>query len=303
MTTTPDAAETERRAANGAPGALYVVATPIGNLSDMTYRAVETLKAADFIIAEDTRVTRKLLTRYEINKNVFSCHKFNETARLDFFINEIMSGKTAALVSDAGTPCISDPGHLLVSQAIKNGVVVIPVGGTGAVTAALSVSGFDLKSFAFYGFPPKKISENKKFLTTVQNDSPETAVFFESPKRIINCLERISESFPDAEVCLCNDLTKKFEKIYWGGVTDVIEELLQNPDREKGEYTLVLRKNKPDRAAGDGEEKIPVEILLAEIRDKTGCTLKEAVNILSDEKKGALRKKDVYAAAVRLKNS
>ena len=301
MTDVPGAVDAVYNKKAGSAGVLYVVATPIGNLSDMARRAVDTLKAADFIIAEDTRVTRKLLARHEIKKPVFSCHKFNEKTRLDFFVGEIKNGKNAALVSDAGTPCVSDPGHILVAQAVSCGVPVIPVGGASAVTAALSVSGFDLKRFAFYGFPPKKTSELNTFLLDVQNDSPETAVFFESPKRIVNCLERIRERLPDADVCLCNDLTKKFEKIYRGSIDSVLEELNQNPDREKGEYTLILRKNTSGRASGDGLDATQIETMLAEICDKTGRTLKDAVNILYGEKKGA-RKKDIYAAAVRLKN-
>jgi len=289
-------------------GALYVVATPIGNLSDITPRAADTLRAADFIIAEDTRVSRKLLAYLDIKKQVYSCHKFNEAARLDFFIEKLTGGQSAALVSDAGTPCLSDPGHLLVRGAVIAGVDVVPVAGVSAITAALSVSGFDAQSFAFYGFPPKKNSELTKMLDVLKQDSPRVAVIYESPLRVVRLLDVIAEAFPGADVCVCNDLTKKFERIYRGKAADVLGELKQNPDHEKGEYTLVL-----DKSAGAGGEAadtngceandrvddVSVEALLVDICIKNGVTVKEAVNIAA-QKKGA-RKKDIYAASLRLK--
>ena len=287
-------------------GILYIAATPIGNLEDITFRAVRVLQEADFIIAEDTRTTMKLLERYNIYKKIVSCHKFNEKARLNLILNELLSGKNAVLVSDAGTPCISDPGHILVLQAVADGIPVIPIPGPSAVSAGLSVSGFELKNFAFYGFLPRDASGIKKLLESVKKDSQNVAVFYESPKRIIKTLEIISITFPNAELCLCNDLSKKFERIYRGDIDSVIGELRDNPDCEKGEYTLIMQKNRINGESAEPDadiSDISIEAMLFDKIIKNNCTMKDAVGILYSEKKGLLKKNDIYAASLKLSSS
>jgi len=280
-------------------GALYVVATPIGNLSDVSPRAKSVLEEVELVVAEDTRTAKILLGHLKLNKKIVSCHKFNEKARLDQILSGLLAGQNAALISDAGTPCISDPGHLLINAAVSAGIRAVPVGGPCAVTSALSVSGFDLRSFAFYGFPPRDMSGIKKILETVKKDSQAVAVFYESPMRIVRFIKIIGEVLPDAKLCLCNDLTKKFERIYRGEPRSVLEELTENPDREKGEYTLVLNKGEAEEAAV--EEKISAEAMLADIMIRTGCTLKEAVAALVLKKKGQITKNELYTAGLRLK--
>lgn len=279
---------------------LYVVATPIGNLEDMTPRAIRILNEADIIAAEDTRHSRVLLAFFNIKKTpIYSCHKFNEGSKGDFFISKLKEGKTIALISDAGTPCISDPGHLLVNMAAKAGFPVVAVCGASAVVAALSVSGFEVNGFQFLGFLPRKKREIAEIL---KNALPNTIVFYESPKRIIETLKIIAENFEEAQICLCNDITKKFEKSYRGTTHEVIEELEENPNAEKGEYTCVVSVAKTtSEAIDDITENTPsLESQLVDIMIKTGGNLKDAAAELREKHK--LPKREVYNAMLRLKD-
>ena len=277
------------------PGTLYVVATPIGNLDDMTFRGVEVLSGVHLIAAEDTRTSRVLLDKYNVKTPLFSCHKFNEGKRGDFFVSKLMEGKSIALISDAGTPCISDPGHLLVSLAHKNGITVTSVCGASSVMAALSVSGFDGASFTFIGFLPKG-GEGKKVLADLIKRGG-TYVFFESPKRILKTIANIHEISDGVNICLCNDLTKKFERIYHGTAMHVLNQLTENENAEKGEYTCVIN-SAPQEAVN--ENSISIEALLVDIMAKEGIDLKEAINELKARNKG-LQKKQIYNASLVLK--
>ncbi|MCL2372578.1 MAG: 16S rRNA (cytidine(1402)-2'-O)-methyltransferase [Defluviitaleaceae bacterium] len=275
---------------------LYVVATPIGNLEDITARALRVLREVDIIAAEDTRHSRALLAHFGISGvPVYSCHKFNEEKRGDFFVQQMLDGKRVALVSDAGTPAISDPGHRLVRMAAAAGVEVVAVCGASAVVAALSVSGFDLDGFRFMGFLPRKKREIAQALAGQRG----AVVFYESPRRIVATLGVVAEVFPGAEVCICNDLTKKFERVYRGVVAAVLEELPQNPDHEKGEYTCVV--NLPEAAPeAASEETTSLESQLVDIMVKHGCNLKDAsAKLRSMNEK--LPKKEIYNAMLRLK--
>lgn len=283
-------------------GTLYIVATPIGNLEDITARAVRVLGEADIIAAEDTRHSRVLLAHFQIKKPLFSCHKFNEGKRGDFFVSEMLGGKNIALISDAGTPCISDPGHLLVKAAAAAGIEIVPVCGASAVVAALSVSGFEASRFIFLGFLPR----GKTAADTLKNalSASETVVFYESPRRISGVLELVQKNFPGAEICLCNDISKKFERIYRGTAAEVLAEISQNPDAEKGEYTCVLRHSLVREEAP--AEKISLEARLVDIMAKTGCTPKEASLILFETAATGgekISKKEIYAAMLRLKDT
>ena len=274
---------------------LYVVATPIGNLDDMTIRAIKILEEVDLIAAEDTRVSRVLLDNYGIKTPMFSCHKFNEGRRGDFFISQLLLGKNVALISDAGVPCISDPGHRLVGLAHKNGITVSSVCGPSSVMAALSVSGFDASCFTFIGFLPKS-GEKKNILADMVRHGG-TYVFFESPKRIKKTLAAICEISSNINVCLCNDLSKKFEKIYYGKTADVLDEVTANENSEKGEYTCVINSAPYDVP---GNECMSIEARIVDIMVQKNICMKEAAGELKLSSKN-LQKKQIYSAMLSLK--
>ena len=293
------------------PGNLYIVSTPIGNLADMTPRGIKTLSEADMIAAEDTRHSKALLTHFGIRTPLFSCHKFNEEKRGDFFINGLLEGKNIALISDAGTPCISDPGHRLVAMAAAAGVQVISVCGANAVSAALSVSGFDVTRFVFLGFLPRVPKEQKAIFHMLDgNNWP--LVFYESPLRITKTITWLAEAYPTADICLCNDLTKKFERVYRGTPAKTLAELQENPNALKGEYTCVVRLNAGDADIEEATEELSLEAQLVDIMAKQKCTLKDAANILHQNISGKgehsnsspptkPNKKAIYAATLRIK--
>ncbi len=283
-------------------GVLYVVATPIGNLSDITERAKTVLCDVDIIAAEDTRITKKLLNILNLNieSKVISNHKFNEKRQLDFLVGELLGGKNIAVVSDAGTPCVSDPGSVLVHEAAKHFIDVVPVCGASSVIAALCVSGFESTSFAFYGFFPREAGGIKELLTKVNESEVPVSIFFESPNRITKTLNLISEHLPFADLCVCNDLTKKHERIYRGLSQEVCNEVMQNPSAQKGEYVIVMQTVN-NHECNEVEEGLSFEAMLVDYVIKNGVTLKEAVNAVSAQQKNGT-KKEFYAASLNLKN-
>mgnify|MGYP005634567687 FL=1 len=221
-------------------GVLYVVATPIGNLGDMTRRAVEVLGLVDVIASEDTRVTRRLLTHFDIENRCVSYHDKNEQYRSEELLNSLIDGNSVALVSDAGTPCISDPGYRIVNLAKQSGIEVVSVPGPSAVTAALSISGLPTDHFFFEGFLPKKKGRQTrfKFLKSLE----ASVVVYESPMRIIKTLNDISTFMGDIRiVSVCREITKKFEETFMGTIGDAITYFSQkNP---KGEFVIVIAKD------------------------------------------------------------
>jgi len=285
------------------PGILYIVATPIGNLSDMTPRAIEVLSQVDMIAAEDTRHSRGLLTHFGIRTPAFSCHKFNEGKQGDFFVSELTSGKNIALISDAGTPSISDPGHQLVSMAAAAGIEVVAVCGANAAAAALSISGFDVSRFIFLGFLPRTAKEQAVIWDMISDSLNYPAVFYESPLRIHKTLEWLADTYPIARACLCNDLTKKFERTYRGTPTEILAQLLDNPNAKKGEYTCVLSLPAKDNEKIEDIACIwSLEAQLVDIMIKNNCSLKDATNMLHQIlKPQRVSKKDIYAATLQLK--
>lgn len=209
---------------------LYIVGTPIGNLADMTERAVYILEQADYIYCEDTRVTGNLLSKFNIKAKLNSCHAHNETIKSQEIISLIQDNKTVAYVSDAGTPGLSDPGNLLVQECNRHNIKVIPIPGMSALTTLISVSGFNLsKGFFFAGFLPRKPGKFQKLL-----DEHNIVFAFESPHRIYKSLELIKEHKPDCIVCIGRELTKKFEEI----INSPIQELNIDTIKEKGEFVL-----------------------------------------------------------------
>lgn len=219
---------------------LYVVATPIGNLNDLSPRMAEALNECDLIAAEDTRVTMKLTQTLGVRKPMVSCHRHNETDRSPELIERMLAEDlTVAVTCDAGTPGISDPGQALVSAAWAAGIPVIPVSGPSATVTALSAAGFDAREFAFYGFLPRENKALREKLMSILETHIPVAVVYESPHRVVALAEKMAECWPQAEICVCCDLTKKFELILRGGVSDVLEKLRGNPNVEKGEYCIV----------------------------------------------------------------
>lgn len=288
-------------------GKLYVVATPIGNLKDMSQRAVETLKSVNFIAAEDTRHTIKLLNYFNIKCKMVSYHKFNEKERSDDIISKMKNEDIdVALVSDAGTPCISDPGCYLVRQAREAGIEVIGISGPSAAITALSVSGFDTDNFTFIGFLPRDKSDRNRIYENINNSFVDIFVLYESPKRIIDLLSELKEEFPGSKVCVCSDLTKLYEKSYYGKTVDIYSELKQNEKSGLGEYTVILNKLSlgeneiNDDKAISCESEMSIEAMLINIIIKNHCTLKEAIENLN-KKMNSCSKKEIYKASLNLK--
>ena len=279
-------------------GTLFIVGTPIGNLGDMSPRAVETLQNADLIAAEDTRTAAMLLEKFGITgAKILPNHKFNEGNAAYGFVQDLLQGKPIALVTDAGMPCVSDPGYLLVEAAVAAGVPVTAVPGPCAAVTAVAVSGFNALSFAFYGFLPRTAGDIRKVLRRVEKEYSPLSVFYESPNRITDTVELVGEVLPDFQVCVCNDLTKKFERIYRGTPEQVLEQLKSNPNASKGEYVLLLERSKTEQK--EDTAKLSPEALLVDRMVKDGVSAKEAVALLTAEK--VLPKRELYDAALRLR--
>lgn len=220
---------------------LYVVATPIGNLNDLTPRMREALECADLIAAEDTRVTMKLLNQFDIKKPMTSCHRHNEDQKAPLIVERMLAeDMTVALTCDAGTPGISDPGHLLVRACWEAGIPVEPVCGPSAVVTALSASGFDAREFAFYGFLPREKKALSDKLDAIRRAGVPVFVLYESPHRIVELVDAIAGKWPECMLCVCSDLTKRYERIYRGAAGAVLGQLRANASVEKGEYCLAV---------------------------------------------------------------
>ena len=231
---------------------LYIVPTPIGNLGDITLRAVEVLRDVDFILAEDTRTTAFLLKHLGIEKKMYSHHKFNEHATVRMVAESIEAGRTVALVSDAGTPGISDPGFLLVRTCVQAGIDVETLPGATACIPALVQSGFPCDRFCFEGFLPQKKGRNKRLLEL--QDEERTMIFYESPFRVVKCLEQFAEIFGgDREVSVTREISKKFEQTIRGTVAEVAEHFRQH--EPKGEFVIVLSGRVKQKKRDEAEER------------------------------------------------
>jgi len=258
-------------------GKLYIVGTPIGNLEDITLRALRILKEADVIACEDTRTTRKLLSRYGIDKPLLSYHEHNETARAEEIASLLAEDKSVALVTDAGTPCISDPGYRAVRLASERGFEVLPVPGPSAAIAALSVSGLPTSGFVFLGFPPRTKKAQAELLTRVK-DYPETLIFYESPNRVAKTLAVMLDTLGDRNISLGREITKLYEETIRGSISDVLNRL-EEKSGVKGEVTLVVEGAGKKSAAPDAEA---VDGLLEAYMEE-GLSLKDAVKRASEE--------------------
>ena len=274
-------------------GILYIVATPIGNLSDITIRAVEILKKVDAVLAEDTRHTKKLFDHYEIDSPLVAFHEHNENEKVDYILAQIGSGKSLALVSDAGTPLISDPGYNLVLEAKKNGISVVPIPGPSALIAALSSSGIESNNFTFFGFLPSKQSARLKLLKTKKSLN-ETIIFYESPKRILAALMDMLEVFGEKrEVCLAKEITKSFETILNDNLVNLIEYLTIDSSHQKGEFVIIISPvNKVDLDEAQVQLEKILPILCAEMGASQAAKLAAKIT--------GIDKKHCYKRAINL---
>ena len=274
---------------------LYVVATPIGNLSDLSPRAQEVLQSCDLIAAEDTRVTRQLLTHFGIHTPCVSNHRHNEEGRAAPLVARMLDEDlTVALVTDAGTPAISDPGSFLVNAAAQAGIEVLAVPGPVAMASALSVSGFDTREFAFYGFLPRTRKDLERKLCAIAASGIPVAVVHESPHRVTELVRMVTETLPGCRISASCDLTKRYEKTIRGDAEMVLQALEANEKTEKGEYCLVLDLHDValPKADSAGQEALPAEVqILARMME--GQNLREAAAALVAQ---GQRRNDVYRA-------
>lgn len=279
---------------------LYIVATPIGNLSDFSPRAISTLSQVQLIAAEDTSHTLKLLNHFSINTPMISYHKYNEAERTQKLIQRILNEDIdIALVTDAGTPCISDPGYDLVRAARRAGISVIGIPGPCAAITALSICGFPTDYFAFIGFLPRDKQSQQALLCKMEAMDIETFVLYESPLRILDTLNVIAASIP-CEVCVCNDMTKLHEYSVAGDIADIVQQLAENPKTEKGEYVIILHKYQKAPAQPEAAPALSLEALLIDAVVKQNCSLKEAI-LLVKQANPDLSKRDLYTASLHLK--
>jgi len=221
-----------------APGTLFIVATPIGNLGDITLRAFETLKTVDAVLSEDTRVTGKLLMHYEIKKSLISCHEHTDDAKLGQIIGRLTRGESLAFVSDAGTPGLSDPGNKLVSLALAAGIPVVPIPGVSALAAMVSVAGIDMREFMFLGFPPHKKGRETFFKKVAATEIP--VVYYESVHRVVKNLELLETLAPESRVIIGRELTKMFEEVRRGSVSDILAHYREHESTVKGEFVVIV---------------------------------------------------------------
>ena len=270
---------------------LYLVPTPIGNLGDITFRSVEILKNSDVILCEDTRISKRLFEKYQINTKLISNHKFNEIKNLKKIINFIKNGQIVSLVSDAGTPGISDPGAALVKECVKNDINIIPLPGPSAVTAAVSVSGYSDKYF-FYGFFPEKnkvLKNDFEFLTQINS----SIVFFISPKKINKFIPVIKENFSNREILICREISKYYEEY----IRCSINELDLFEKEPKGELTIVISEKKIDKKVLHFLSESDKSIIQKMINK---ISIKEITNLISQNNK--VSKKEIYNYCLKLKN-
>ena len=266
---------------------LYIVSTPIGNLSDITLRALNILKNSEYILCEDTRTSKKLLDKYKIKSKLISNHKFNEKKNLNRIIEILKSDITVSMISDAGTPCISDPGKILLNECVKNKINIYPIPGPSAVTTAVSMSGFSEKYF-FYGFLPKKknilFNDLKKM-----SDTNGSIVFFVSPNKINESIEYLKKFFSGRKILICREMTKFFEEY----VRTNIDDLVPFKNTPKGELTLVISENNNNLTVLSQIDKNRIKKMIKNL------SLKDIVKLITKETK--ISKKEVYNYCLSIK--
>lgn len=274
-------------------GALYLVPTPIGNLDDMTFRAIETLKNATMILAEDTRHTIKLLNHFEIDVPMQSFHEHSRLDQIDRFIEQLQEGQNLALVSDAGMPLINDPGHPLVQACLLNDLNVIALPGANAALTALIASGLSSQQFTYYGFFPRGSKEQEQVLDSV-GSRDETAIFYESPFRIRKAVSAIAKHLSgNVEVVIARELTKRYEEYLRGTAEELVAYLAEHP--LKGECVLLIEGGRADHStATDEAEQLPLRDQVLLVMATQGIQAKEAIKQVAKQR--GVKKQDVYQA-------
>ena len=270
---------------------LYLVSTPIGNLKDITLRAIEILKQSDFILCEDTRISKNLLNKYEIKSRLISNHKFNEMKNVNKIIQYLKSGSIISLISDAGTPNISDPGIVLINECIKNKIEIFPIPGPSAVSTAVSISGFSNK-FYFYGFLPEKKQQIHKELKKLA-DFKDTLVFFISPKKVNKIIPEIKKNFNGRKIVFCREITKFYEEFIRMDV-DKIETFSKEL---KGEITIVISEKNDDKNSSQNLSESDISLIKKMINK---LPIKEITNLVSSNSN--VPKKKIYNYCLKLKN-
>ena len=270
---------------------LYIVSTPIGNLKDITLRALEVLRKSDYILCEDTRISKKLLTKYQIKSKLISNHKFNEKKNIEKVIDILKSSKIVSLISDAGTPTISDPGNILIKECINNKINLIPIPGPSAPIAALSISGFSEKYY-FYGFFPENNSEVKKNLEILSKINC-SIVFFISAKKFSRSISLIKKYFFDREILICKEISKYFEEFFRLDVNELDKKNISL----RGEITLVISEKKVENKTSNNlseSDKIKIRKMIKKL------TVKEIVDLIREGKD--ITKKEIYNYCLKIKN-
>ena len=261
---------------------LYIVPTPIGNLEDMTIRSINVLKEVDVVFSEDTRVTLNLLNYFEIKKPLVSMYKFNEVKSSDKLIEYLSNDKNIALVSDRGTPILSDPGNLCAKRVIDSGYNVVSLPGATAAIPALTSSGLDASKFLFYGFTSNRSSQRIKELESISN-LKYTIIFYEAPHRILSMLEDLHQVFGDRQISISREISKKYEEIYRGNIIDVLNEIKE----PKGEYVIVVEGNTKTNSYEDISIKDHVKMYIDDGYDE-----REAIKLVAKDRN--MKKSDVY---------
>ena len=267
-------------------GTIYLVATPIGNLEDITFRAIKILKQVDIIAAEDTRHTLQLLNHFEISKPLISYHRHNEATKTEEIINMIIEGKNIAIVTDAGTPGISDPGEEIVKLAIQKQIQIIPIPGACALINSLIVSGISTKEFSFFGFLPLNKKNRKETLEKIKKEQ-KTVILYEAPHKLQNTLQDILEKIGDVNACLVRELTKIHEEKLYGKITELIE-LCKQP---KGEFVIILDLKKIENEEEKEQKQMTIEEQY-EFYEKQGLNKKEIIKQIAKNEK--VTKNEIY---------
>lgn len=267
-------------------GTIYLVATPIGNLEDITFRAIKILKQVDIIAAEDTRHTLQLLNHFEISKPLISYHRHNEATKTEELINMVIEGKNIAIVTDAGTPGISDPGEEIVKLALQKQIQIIPIPGACALINSLIVSGISTKEFSFFGFLPLNKKNRKEILEKIKKEQ-KTVILYEAPHKLQNTLQDILEKIGDVNACLVRELTKIHEEKLYGKITELIE-LCKQP---KGEFVIILDLNKIENEEEKEQKQMTIEEQY-EFYEKQGLNKKEIIKQIAKNEK--VTKNEIY---------
>ena len=266
----------------------------------MSPRGSAVLSEVDIIAAEDTRRSMVLLNKLGIRNKLVSNHKFNEYGKAAWFISEMKAGKSVAVITDAGTPCISDPGNELIRAAVSEGIPVIGIPGCCAAVTALSISGFDLSSFMFFGFFPRENAERRKLLEKMRRGDTKTFAFYESPKRIMDLVEFFIEAGAECAMCLCNDLTKLHEISFRGNPAEVREQLLEKGNYDKGEYVALI-EIADSYVFNKTEHTVSAEAMLVDKMVSGSIGLKEAVSAVLGDPNNSYSKNELKSAAINLK--